>query len=107
MIKTRILIPVLLVVAVALLIAFGILTVVGGSESVAGQVIKVEQASLTTIASLTIEDASGKEWTFQGTGTFSGLTPTHLNEHGALREKVTVEYEKTDSGDLLILEISD
>ena len=107
MIKTRILIPALLVVAAAISIAIGISTIVGGPESIAGQVINVEQASLTTIASLTIEDASGKEWTFQGAGTFSGFTPTHLNEHGALREKVTVEYEKTDSGDLMILGISD
>ena len=100
-------IPALLVGAAAILIAIGISTFVGGAESVEGQVINVEQASLTTITSLTIEDAAGKEWTFQGAGTFSGFTPTHLDEHGALREKVTVEYEITDSGDLMILGITD
>ncbi len=107
MIRTRTLIAALLVVAAVIFIAIGISTVMGGPKSVEGQVLNVEQASLTTIASLTIEDASGEQWTFRGTGTFSGFTPTHLKEHGALREKVTVEYEMTDSGDLVILGISD
>ncbi len=99
--------PALLLLAAVVTVAYGISTVVGAGNSVSGQVIAVESASVTVIQSLTLEDDSGKRWTFQGSGAFTGFTPSHLLEHRALQETVTVKYEVLDSGDLVILEMSD
>ena len=74
---------------------------------VTGQVLNVEQSSMTIISSLTLEDDSGKRWTFEGGGIFSGFTPSHLLEHRALGEPVTVEYEETGSGILQIVRLAD
>ena len=74
---------------------------------VTGQVLNVEQSSMTIISSLTLEDDSGKQWTFEGGGVFSGFTPAHLLEHRALGEPVTVEYEETGSGILQIVHLAD
>ena len=103
-----ILLAILALVAV-ILIAFGLTAVPANidADAVTGQVVSVEPASVTTISSLTIEDASGKEWNFEGEGTFAGYTPAHLEEHRALREPVTVEYEETTGGILRILSVSD
>lgn len=100
-------IPGLLLVAAIGFVAFGISTVFNGAINVKGQVVSVEPASVTTISSLTIEDDSGTQWTFSGAGTFSGFTPSHLEEHRALRESVTVEYEELDDGSLRIIGLSD
>ena len=99
--------PILLVVAAAIFIGFAASTFVGGAKSVRGQVVVVESASVTTISSLTLEDSSGKKWVLKGTGAFTGFTPSHLEEHRALREAITVEYEESDSGELTILGIAD
>ena len=74
---------------------------------VTGQVLNVEQSSVAIISSLTLEDDSGKQWTFEGGGVFSGFTPAHLLEHRALGEPVTVEYEETGSGILQIVHLAD
>ena len=100
-------IPALIIVIAMILIAVGLANVVGGPASVSGQVVSVDSASVTTIANLTIEDATGKQWSFLGAGTFSGFTPSHLIEHRTLREAITVEYEESDSGVLTIMGISD
>ena len=76
-------------------------------KTVTGQVLIVEQSSITTVSSLTLEDDSGKQWTFEGGGVFSGFTPAHLLEHRALGEPVTVEYEETGSGILRIVHLAD
>ena len=89
------------------MIVFVILTVVSGLTTVTGQVVSVEQASLTTISRLTLQDSSGKQWTFEGGGIFTGFTPSHLEEHRALQQPVTVEYEKGRAGNLRILGVSD
>ena len=107
MIRTRTLIPALVIVLALIVIAIGVTNVRGGPETVSGQVVSVDSASFTTIANLTIEDAAGKQWLFLGAETFSGVTPSHLIEHRTLREPVTVEYEESDSGELTIVEISD
>ncbi len=101
--------PILALVALTavVLIAYGISTVAVGPEPVTGQVVSVEPASVTTISRLKLEDDSGKQWTFEGGGTFAGFTPSHLEEHMALREQVTVEYEETGTGTLRILGLSD
>lgn len=103
----RLLITGLLSACVVFFIAYGISTVVDGSKTVEGQVVGVEQQSLTTISSLTVEDASGQQWVFQGPGTFAGFTPSHLREHAAQRVPVIVEYEESGSGKLTIVELSD
>ena len=99
----------LLALAAVILIAFGLLVAPAGTgaDAVTGQVVSVEQASVTTISSVTLVDDSGKEWEFEGGGTFAGFTPSHLEEHRALREPVTVEYERTANGTLKILNVSD
>lgn len=107
MIRTRTLIPALIIVIAVILIAVGVANVLGGSASMSGQVVSVDSASVTTIANLTVEDAAGKQWSFQGSGTFSGFTPSHLIEHRTLREPITVEYEELESGELVIVGISD
>ena len=76
-------------------------------KTVTGQVLIVEQSSITIVSSLTLEDDSGKQWTFEGGGVFSGFTPAHLLEHRALGEPVTVEYEETGSGILRIVHLAD
>jgi len=107
MIRTGKLIPILLIVAAGALIVFGIFSVVARPNSVHGQVINVQSSSVTIIAKLTIEDESGKRWTFTGAQTFSGFTPSHLEEHRALRESITVEYEETEHGEFTIVRLSD
>ncbi len=107
MIRTRTLIPALIIVIAVIFIVVGVANVIHGPESVSGQVVSVDSASVTIIANLTVEDATGKHWPFLGAGTFSGFTPSHLIEHRTLREPITVEYEESDSGQLIIVGISD
>ena len=97
----------MLIVAAAALITFGVFGVVTRPNSVSGQVIDVQSASVTRIASLTIEDESGEQWTFTGAGTFSGFTPSHLEEHRILRHSITVEYEEVEAGELTIVGLTD
>ncbi len=100
----RIGVPIVALVALTavVLIAYGISTAAVGPDTVTGHVVSVEPISVTTISSLTLEDDSGKLWTFEGGGTFAGFTPSHLEEHMALSEQVTVEYEETSTGTLKI-----
>lgn len=107
MIRTRTLVPTLVIAIAVILISVGIANLMGGPESVSGQVVSVDSASVTTISRLTVEDETGKHWLFLGSGTFSGFTPSHLIEHRTLREPITVEYEASDSGELVITGISD
>ncbi len=90
-----------------ILIAYGLSSVPIPTESVTGLVVSVEAASVTTISSLTLEDSSGNQWTFEGGGSFTGFTPSHLEEHRALGNQVTVEYEETSAGTLKILQLLD
>ena len=76
-------------------------------DTVTGQVVGIEQGSITTISQLTLEDETGKRWNFEGGGKFSGFTPAHLEEHMTLREQVTVGYEEDADGVLIILSVSD
>jgi hypothetical protein len=105
--KTRTAVPVLFVVAALISITLAVISITGGETGIRGQVVSVDPASVTTISSLTIRADSGKEWTFEGAGTFSGFTPSHLNEHKALQEAITVVYEVSESGVLTIVSISD
>ena len=97
----------ILALAVVVLIAFGLSVVLDRPDTVTGRLVSVESASVTTIASLTLVDDSGKQWVFEGKGTFAGFTPSHLDEHRALGEGVTIEYETTAAGTLNILGVAD
>ncbi|NQW19613.1 MAG: hypothetical protein HQ477_02635 [Chloroflexi bacterium] len=102
-------ISILLAITAVIFIAFGIasITNVGEAKRASGQIVKVESASVTTISSLTLEDESGKQWTFRGSGIFAGFTPSHLEEHRVLQEPVTVEYDELESGEFVIVRLFD
>ena len=105
--KKRTIVQALLAVAALISIALAVISIKRDGDSVRGQVVSVEPASVTTISSLTIREGTGKVWTFEGAGTFSGFTPSHLNEHKALQEVITVVYERSEPDVLTIVSISD
>ncbi len=105
--KTRTIVPALFAVTALISIALAVISIKGDGDAVRGQVVSVESASVTRVSSLTIREDSGKVWTFDGAGTFSGFTPSHLNEHKALQEEITVVYEELEPGVLTIVSISD
>ena len=105
--KTRTIVPALFVVAALISITLAVISIKGDGDAVRGKVVSVESVSVTTISSLTIREDSGKVWTFDGAGTFSGFTPSHLNEHMALQEEITVVYEELEPGVLTIVSIGD
>jgi hypothetical protein len=72
-----------------------------GTKEVRGRVIQVEAESITALASLTIRDESGKEWTFRGEG-YVGVTPSHLRQHQVIAQPITVLYRETDDGLLAV-----
>ncbi len=76
-----------------------------GLKEVQGRVVGVEAASITALASLTIRDESGKEWTFRGEG-YVGVTPSHLRQHQVIAQPITVLYRETDDG-LLAVYVTD
>ena len=77
----------------------------GSGPSVTGDVVAVEERSITEFASLTILDDDGQTWVFTG-GAFSGFTPSHLREHQALGEPVKVWYEEVGD-ELRVTRIAD
>jgi len=105
--KTRTIVQALFAVAALISIALAVISIKRDGDAVRGQVVSVEPASVTTISSLTIREDTGKVWTFEGVGTFSGFSPSHLNEHKALQEMITVVYEESEPGVLTIVSISD
>ena len=105
--KTRTIVQALFAVAALISIALAVISIKRDGDAVRGQVVSVEPASVTTISNLTIREDTGKVWTFEGVGTFSGFSPSHLNEHKALQEMITVVYEESEPGVLTIVSISD
>jgi hypothetical protein len=77
----------------------------GEGTSVTGMVVSVTPRSLTEFELLAIVDSDGTRWEFAG-GLFSGFTPSHLSEHMALGEPVTVFYT-AEGGVLRALRIQD
>ena len=107
MIRSR---TVILAISILLTIVFSIVTSScfdSNHNRVTGHVLNVEQSSVTIVSSLTLEDDSGKQWTFEGGGVFSGFTPAHLLEHRSRGESVTVQYQETGSGILRIVHLDD
>ena len=107
MILVKWLVPIFLVVAGGVFIALALQSALDDSNTITGQVVSVKSASVTTFSELVIEDESGSTWTFTGSGHFSGFTPSHLEEHRALNEPVTVNFTELEDGQLRILAISD
>ena len=73
----------------------------GGSDidQIDGLVIEVKAQTILTLASLTIQDETGRLWTLLTfTQGFVGFTPSHLREHQALGQRVTVLYRDTPDG---------
>ena len=68
-----------------------------------GRIVDVQAQSILLIDSLIIRDESGKEWTFNS---FSqdvvGFSPSHLREHQAAGQPVTVFYNETSEGPLVV-----
>ena len=77
-----------------------------GDGAVVGHVIEVTANSLVEVETLTVVDADGKEWVFNG-GEFPGFTPSHLEEHQALGEPVRIFYVTKEDGSLRIVRIED
>ena len=98
--------PVLMVIA-GLLMAFGVAcgNGDGGALTLTGQVVTVVPASVTGLAELEVIDDDGMLWRFEASG-FVGLTSSHLEEHRALGQPVTVEYFEED-GRLVIRLMTD
>jgi hypothetical protein len=102
------------VVAIALLLALGVTACSGAASNsnptpemagdmVRGLIQNVDGKSLLELESLTIEDDSGKLWTFEARGKIiPNFTPSHLNEHKVLGMPVTVEYHR--EGDALVID---
>ncbi|MEK9675422.1 MAG: hypothetical protein VW271_02625 [Chloroflexota bacterium] len=98
---------ILVVTAGLVLIGFAITQIALRVPSVTGHVVEVESNGLTTFSSLVVRDEDGELWTFEGQGTFTGFTPSHLNEHKFLGETVTIEYSEREDGTLTVTKISD
>lgn len=77
----------------------------GEDLNVTGKVIAIDPRSLTEFKSITLLDGNRKEWVFKG-GAFTGFTPSHLLDHMALGESVTVWYVK-DGDELKATRIED
>lgn len=75
-------------------------------KTVAGHVIDVQALTIDAFSSLTIRDAEGKEWVFEG-GVFTGFTPSHLIAHRAEGQPVIVTYRESDDGVLRALKLED
>ena len=69
----------------------------GQELRVRGLVVEVRAASLTELSFLSVRDDRGTLWEFTAQG-FAGLTPSHLREHQAFQQPVTVRYVETPDG---------
>ena len=99
-----------LVALVAALMAAAV-SCTGGSDLVAayvvtGQIVEVQSSAIDVFTSLTIRDEAGTVWTF-GEGRFPGFTPSHLLQHQAQQEPLTVTFVEEEDGTLRILSIDD
>ena len=73
--------------------------------TVRGLVVEVRGRSITDLGFLAIRDEAGGLWEFYADG-FAGFTPSHLREHQAFGQPVTVTYRETPDG-LMVVGLSD
>lgn len=101
-----------LVAAVALMLVIagpGSVSCTGGNAGtsrVTGEIIDVVPQSIDTLASLTIRDSSGELWTF-GPARVPHFTPSHLIEHQANGDRVTVTYREESDGSRTVVDIEE
>jgi hypothetical protein len=98
--------------ALALLLvlaALGVVSCSGGSDGtrrVTGEIVDVAPQSIDTFASLTIRAESGKLWTF-GPARLPHFSPSHLIEHQANGDRITVVYREKADGGTTVIEIEE
>ena len=73
---------------------------------VTGQVVDVKPQTIDTFESLTIRDGSGLLWKF-GTARVPNFTPSHLVQHQATGQGVTVYYNRGPNGSVSVVTITD
>ncbi len=96
----------LFVVSLATMLACGgSSTTTEETYTVRGLIVEVQGGSITDLAFLAIRDEAGDLWEFSAGG-FVGLTPSHLREHQAFGQGVTVTYRETSDG-LAVVGLSD
>ena len=99
----------LLIAGIALVVVAVVLAWPNSPNSdgkVTGQVVDVKPQSIDTFESLTIRDSSGVLWTF-GTARVPNFTPSHLVQHQATGQGVTVYYNRESDGSVSVVTISD
>ena len=70
-----------------------------------GLVVDVRAGSITELEYLAVRDEAGELWEFYADG-FAGFTPSHLREHQAFGQPVTVTYRETPDG-LMVVGLAD
>ena len=70
-------------------------------EEIRGQVVEVKAGTLIELTSLSIKDDQGEVWRFEAES-YRGFTPSHLREHMALADPVTVRFRRV--GELKFIE---
>ena len=101
-----------LIAAVAIMLVIagpGAVSCTGGdadTSQVRGEIVDVVPQSIDTLASLTIRDSSGELWMF-GPARLPHFTPSHLIEHQANGDRVTVTYREEADGSRTVVEIEE
>lgn len=76
------------------------------ASSVTGSIVDVVPQSIDRFESLTIRDDSGELWTF-GPARVPHFTPSHLIEHQAGGDRITVYYRVEEDGSRTVVDITD
>ena len=74
--------------------------------SVTGSIVDVVPESIDKFESLTIRDDSGDLWTF-GPARVPHFTPSHLIQHQANGDRITVYYRVEEDGSRTVVDITD
>jgi len=77
-----------------------------GRLHVTGEIVDVVPQSIDTFSSLTVRDSSGGLWVF-GPARVPHFSPSHLIEHQANGDRVTVVYRDEADGSRTVLEIEE
>ena len=69
-----------------------------GSRRVTGVVVEIESSGLTRVKQFTLQNEGGRVTILVDKETEFAFAPSHLNEHRATGQPVTVEVEKREGG---------
>ena len=94
-------------VAVGLLAVLALLLAACGNDlkTVHGVVTDVQSRSLTEVATFSVQDSTGRLWSFETDGPIN-FTPSHIREHALMGQPVTVYY-RAEGERLLAQRITD